>query len=316
MKAKIKAKHFAWSAAAVTAALLVLVLLQTPMARAKYAEIVANINTALSEVTATEADNLATDLMNRMYPVGSIFMTTSADLNTEQKMKDHFGGKWVRWGQGQVPVGVDPGTAAFASLAMRSTSMGGGTRSVSLPVSLSVSGGIDLTKATAPTFDNDGKFTLNNDSTVALGGGDTYTSDGQNPVPNHNHVWKDLTVPFFNYRSGSPGTSDSTWCGDVGQSGGVNANVSVTLANTAAPTQSFTLPTILTFPRTGFGATLTNFTATLNHPTGISYQDQEAAANLTVEGDPIPVNVADTTLQPYVTCYMYIREELAPLRAN
>ena len=39
----------------------------------------------------------------KIYPVGSIYMTTEKDVNPST----FLGGTWERWGQGRVPVGVD-----------------------------------------------------------------------------------------------------------------------------------------------------------------------------------------------------------------
>lgn len=43
-----------------------------------------------------------------MYPVGSIYMST---LDTNPAT--YWGGSWVRWGSGKVPVGVDTGDSSF-----------------------------------------------------------------------------------------------------------------------------------------------------------------------------------------------------------
>ncbi len=46
-----------------------------------------------------------------IYPIGSIYLTTST-VNPSTL----FGGTWVRWGNGRVPVGVDSAQSEFESV--------------------------------------------------------------------------------------------------------------------------------------------------------------------------------------------------------
>ena len=47
-------------------------------------------------------------LLDYLHPIGSIYIsTTSTDPGTI------FGGTWVQWGQGRVPVGVDTENSNF-----------------------------------------------------------------------------------------------------------------------------------------------------------------------------------------------------------
>ena len=52
-------------------------------------------------------NKLPTILLNLLYPIGSIYMSTSATNPTNV-----MGGTWVAWGAGRVPVGVGTGTDA------------------------------------------------------------------------------------------------------------------------------------------------------------------------------------------------------------
>ena len=52
-----------------------------------------------------------TDILNLIYPVGSIYM--SATLATAAAVGTAIGGTWVEWGAGRVPVGVDASDADF-----------------------------------------------------------------------------------------------------------------------------------------------------------------------------------------------------------
>lgn len=46
-----------------------------------------------------------------MYPVGAIYMST---VNTNPS--NYFGGTWVAWGSGRVPVGVNTGDSNFSTV--------------------------------------------------------------------------------------------------------------------------------------------------------------------------------------------------------
>lgn len=50
------------------------------------------------------ADIVWSELLDKIYPVGSIFM--SATLSTTSSVATALGGTWVAWGAGRVPVGI------------------------------------------------------------------------------------------------------------------------------------------------------------------------------------------------------------------
>lgn len=72
----------------------------------------------------TLADRIGEITIQRLWPVGSIFMST-VSTNPSQTL----GGTWVRWGQGRVPVGVDENDADF-----KSPSLTGGEKTHKLTV--------------------------------------------------------------------------------------------------------------------------------------------------------------------------------------
>lgn len=49
-------------------------------------------------------ENLAHSLLDWFYPIGTIYETTSTDLDTTTKMNAHFGGTWEAYGSGKVLV--------------------------------------------------------------------------------------------------------------------------------------------------------------------------------------------------------------------
>lgn len=78
------------------------------------------LSTAGNEVLAgtIEATGLGATLkqavIDAIYPVGSIYMTVTD--NTAAKVKARFGGTWVAWGSGRVPVGVDSDDTNFSTV--------------------------------------------------------------------------------------------------------------------------------------------------------------------------------------------------------
>ena len=49
--------------------------------------------------------------VDAMYPIGSIYI--SATMSTAAQVQTAFGGTWVAWGEGKVPVGVDSSQTEF-----------------------------------------------------------------------------------------------------------------------------------------------------------------------------------------------------------
>ena len=49
--------------------------------------------------------NFLSGMLDWFYPVGTIYETTSSDLDTVAKMNAHFGGTWEAYGSGRVLVG-------------------------------------------------------------------------------------------------------------------------------------------------------------------------------------------------------------------
>ena len=78
---------------------------KTTATNAKSTADTASANASAAVSTANEAkqkiDQIADDILNITYPIGSIYMSTSATSPASI-----FGGTWQRWGNGRVPVGV------------------------------------------------------------------------------------------------------------------------------------------------------------------------------------------------------------------
>lgn len=79
-------------------------------------EIFARANEAKNGVDAlvnkfSTISNAGSTLMNAIYPVGSIYMSTTATNPSTL-----FGGTWEAWGSGRVPVGVNTSESEFATV--------------------------------------------------------------------------------------------------------------------------------------------------------------------------------------------------------
>lgn len=61
-----------------------------------------------SQTSSIDVSKLKTEMINLIYPVGSIFMS----INSENP-STYLGGTWEAWGSGKVPVGVDTSDSDF-----------------------------------------------------------------------------------------------------------------------------------------------------------------------------------------------------------
>jgi hypothetical protein len=61
-----------------------------------------------SKLTQADIPNLIAMFRDALYPVGCIYITTIAT-----NPQDLFGGTWVAWGTGRVPVGIDAAQTEF-----------------------------------------------------------------------------------------------------------------------------------------------------------------------------------------------------------
>lgn len=59
----------------------------------------------LTNKTINVSDNTLSGMLDWFYPIGTIYETTSTDLDTTTKMANHFGGTWEAYGGGRVLVG-------------------------------------------------------------------------------------------------------------------------------------------------------------------------------------------------------------------
>ena len=353
MKKDLKRKSFR-RRTATAMALAVFVALLTPSAGAQYAdyiERVAQINEyddtpidAANAISNTEANNVMIYLMNRMYPVGSIYMTT--DITSPEDMETHFGGAWIRFAQGRIPVGAtpilevgDPNYAANSPyfIGEEGGTMGGDTSNmvvgniVPQPVSFSNVPDNDTTTTNtirvgaASLVANSGfvygtstasqpSMTFNSasnpPSTAAGTYGFRYWTSTFNvpaftpPLLQHSHTAA-LTygVHYWDCSNGSRHTVSRDLWGGTNHVFNITTNVTGTAA-TISPTATISIPNSTTY------SVSHTFPGLIYTPPTVTYTAQQVSHtfNVTISGQ---VHTTDTTVQPYMACYMYMRTELA-----
>lgn len=72
-----------------------------------------DIATMLNDIERELEELKTTQLRVReeLFPVGSIYMSTT--MSTVSQVQSAFGGSWVSWGSGRVPVGVNTSDSSF-----------------------------------------------------------------------------------------------------------------------------------------------------------------------------------------------------------
>jgi len=112
----------------------------------------------LTNKTISLSNNTISGLLDFFYPVGTIYETTSSDLDTVAKMNAHFGGTWEFYGAGRVLV------AKSADTEFDTIGKTGGAKTVTLT---SAQSGL-------PSHTHDVEYAGNGKYLVLNGGGSNY----------------------------------------------------------------------------------------------------------------------------------------------
>ena len=271
---------------------------------------------------STETVNfLKTDLVNTLYPVGSVMIsTTSANPST------YLGGTWVAWGSGKVPVGVDTGQTEFNTVEKT-----GGDKNMQQH-NHTFSGTSATSSSTTPTFSG---TQVTSGSTTPTFSGTRAVSENTQPaftgtaMGNHNHTQNQ-------HRHQSSGYDTDTNLAFLVADRNMSVSYGVaswsSSADRIAPTVSL-LGSSFTLSRntsTNY-ATPTNVAASAGTPAGtvqnhshtvtaagtVSSHGHTVTAAGTVSSHSHSVTAAGTienagtgtaqNLQPYITCYMWKR---------
>jgi len=332
MKRYLTAKKFRRYAAA-AAAVVVFIALLAPGAGAAYGDEyitnVANVDdytgTNISGISARQADNLMIYLMNRMYPLGSVYMTT--DIISPTAMSTQFGGTWERFGQGRIPVGAD-GTAGYTIGTLATPATGGSMdASSNYPISVTnivPTGTFGITAGTA-ALSNAGSSsvggmaysaTINGTATGTYGWRENYYSyfDGSFGVTllAHTHTYQ------FTYQvgdwTGTSNNNNTTRFRSSAAAGTNTGNWTVAVSYAGAGGSVSYIGDLYIPSGTIYSVThATQPAATYTPPVVAAYVSQALSHDIRVTASGT-VTANDTTVQPYQVCYMYIRTGLAAYR--
>src|SRR5574344_782300 len=136
---------------------------------------------ALSAGKGKDLNDRLNNLLDMFYPVGTIYETTSADLDTTTKMDSHFGGTWEVYGAGRVLVAKST-DAEFNSLGKT-----GGEKTHTLTVpempshnhyipSKQTAGNVSATEGERANAGGTGSWTSYNNITSLTGGGQAHNN--------------------------------------------------------------------------------------------------------------------------------------------
>lgn len=210
---------------------------------------------SVSELSATNVQSAIDEVIDRIYPVGSIYMSVTD--STVAQVEARFGGTWEAFATGKTLIGVDVNDADFDTVEET-----GGAKSNSY----------------TPAGSNSGTAVTMNAVSLSHSGGavvDTILTIDQIPVHTHSSCGR------------YTGTDDNNFSGHIANA--VEANDTNTLKDTLttgsagrgqAHGHDFKQPKEHSFTPTTNTVTNPTFTGT--------------AANI-------------STVQPYITCYMYKR---------
>ncbi|WP_280515731.1 phage baseplate protein [Cuneatibacter sp. NSJ-177] len=231
----------------------------------------------LKGVTANIQDQISqlnSDLLLRVYPVGSVYMSTSST-----NPGTLFGGTWEAWGSGRVPVGVNSSDSDFSTVEKI-----GGSKTINLSHSHTVS---SHTHTISHTHTVNGHTHTVNSHNHSTGNHILTISE----VPSHNHTYgfeayKSDTVEGANpgrHLAGCYATNVTGFSGFNGATSYYGGNGAHNHGNTGAAS-----------PGTN-SVTLTTNTAS-NANSGA--ESPETSSKL---------SSAQGILPPYITCYMWLR---------
>jgi len=203
-------------------------------------------------------------VINKIYPVGSIYISTT--LDTVAKVKAAFGGTWVAWGSGRVPVGVDTTQTEFDTVEET-----GGTKFTSYTPAGSNTGTAVTMSAITLTHSGGavGNHKLVESELPKISG--SWAIHGQENGTIFYHAYGHCTGTIF--------SNKYTYTNAVTGASSLQ-NPGFSFGGDGSHNHGFTQPSQHSFTPTTKSVTNPTFTGT--------------AANI-------------STVQPYITCYMYKR---------
>lgn len=226
--------------------------------------------TDLDEVIARVVGN---NIFNMMYPIGSIYMSTLPNNPSET-----FGGSWVAWGNGKVPVGVDSAQTEFDTVEKTGGAKTNVLNADNIPAHTHP---LSLTSGSTTASGTIGSESLSTSSA----GSHSHSPSGSDSNKNRFVTARGATSTSSTYKLGSWSTNgpDIPTNGDTGS--GSNDYFSTTTSTTSAGSHSHSI-------------------ASHNHTFTGTAHSHSISGNTSVN---TTTNTAINNIQPYITCYMWKR---------
>jgi len=246
----------------------------------------------------------------KAHPVGDIWMTVS-----DTDPNEVYGGEWERWGQGRVPVGVGDGDDGVnPPRTFEEDETGGWYGGTDIPAEVTLSGVPVI--GTIPTSGFSGAVTLSNgtvtvDNTgnILAGAPEITNADHKLTVaemPAHSHQFRERTGGSAAGNGGGfqlwDGYNYSAWRGAANPTSAVAGTYFEIAANGGdgvhKHANTVTKGTLETVDH--------NHTASVGTATSHTLSVTASGTQLTATGTGT-ATIADATVQPYITCYMWKR---------
>lgn len=274
-----------------------------------------DINIVMEEIEQTNQnlDTFKQEVFGLIYPIGSIYMSVNNTNPTSL-----FGGIWVSWGSGRVPVGVNEDDSDFATVEKT-----GGEKKHTLVLAEIPSHNHTFTgvKHTHRFSATSGNQSAGHTHTIPAHAHGLNNHTHSYAKPNANTGGTAITIaqmPSHTHKTVNPGGTEKTFASmanggshELNQGGGSktyeymaiqatgggqshNHSISTTSTNTGGNTGN-----------TANSAQLTSGGASASHTHSVSGTTGEATQGGTVGNSGS--GSAHNNLQPYITCYMWKR---------
>lgn len=267
-----------------------------------------NVQDAISEISLA-------NIFNLVYPVGSIYMST---VNTNPGTL--FGGTWIAWGSGRVPVGVDANDTAFDTVEET-----GGSKSQSYtPAGSNAAVKLTAAQSGVPAHAhglNSHKHSVGAHShglnshthsyvkANTTTGGTAITVD---QMPSHTHLTVNNAAGTKNALTANNTVGFYAVSGDTDlpyslRAGSGGANVSKSSATGGSNTHNHSVGNTSTSTTAATGSTADSTAFDSGAASGNTANNTAAAASESHNHTFTGTEATISHLQPYITCYMWKR---------
>ena len=282
------------------------------------------------------SQKLQSSQMLQLYPVGSIYMSTSSTNPSSL-----FGGTWVAWGSGRVPVGINTGDGNFNTVEKT-----GGTATETLSVSqipshshtftgsAVTSGGNSVTpsasftgkavstgnNSTTPTASFTGKAVNTGNQSAGHTHSIPSLSGSTNSAGSHTHQqdkrgWYNRTgtKPWYIYNNNQG--AGSCWLNSVDQgveasytaTAGAHTHTVTTNASTSGGISANHTHSVTAAGSVSLASTTHTHSVTASGTVSLANTSHTHSVTAAGSNSSTGGGAAHNNLQPYITCYMWKR---------